>query len=61
VIRAIVDAARYQRAMRRALRATRNAVDRGGRTWTREDFVAAIERSAPAGFDVAGFLAREGV
>lgn len=37
VIRAVVDAARYRCAMRRALRATRTAVDRGGRNWTRED------------------------
>jgi hypothetical protein len=37
VTRALVDAARYRRAMRRARRAYRNAVDRGGRQWTRED------------------------
>lgn len=35
VIRAVVDAARYRHAMRRALRATRAAVDRGGRNKTR--------------------------
>lgn len=37
MIRGVVDAARYRRAMQRALRATRIAVDRGGRNWTRED------------------------
>ena len=31
------------------------------RTWTRADFIAAIEKAAPDGFDVDAFLQREGV
>jgi len=37
VIRAVVDAARYRLAMRRARHSYRDAADRGGRKWTRED------------------------
>jgi hypothetical protein len=37
MFRVAVDAIRHRRAMRRARSASRTAVDRGGRNWTRED------------------------
>jgi hypothetical protein len=46
---------RFDRMLRDLIAAHRD------RTWDRADFVAAIERAAPDGFDVDGFLEGEGV